>query len=130
LAFAGASILEQLDAREPTEVEEYRLHLQEVIRKLEGSKLDATNSIPKDWRISDVRLLLSELKKAKKIGVSTLYGVKYIEGAEPIAENEKREPVIVISTEEGKEGAKYGSTIELRLVRDRFAVIDIGSFEE
>lgn len=112
------------------ELEDYKEHLRQVIRDMKGIKLDATNSIPKDWSISNVRSLLVELKKAKRIGVPTLKGIKYMEGVDAIMEEGAKESEVVIVTEQGEEGSKYGSIISLRLVRGRFAVIDIGSFEE
>lgn len=134
-AWVGLSLLTSLHAGEDAvspekKLEDYKEHLRQVIRDMKDIKLDATNSIPKDWSISDVRSLLAELKKAKRIGVPTLKGIKYMEGVESIMQEGAKEPELVIVTEQGEEGSKYGSIISLRLVRGRFAVIDTASFEE
>lgn len=120
-------------ADEDSKLEKYRQHLREVVAELGRSKLDGTNSIPKDWTVKDVRALLLELKKAKRIRVASLRGVKYIENVGPgqqVTTEDGKEPEVIIATEEGQGDAKSGAIISLRLVRGRFAVVDISSWEE
>lgn len=120
-------------ADEDSKLESYRQHLREVVAELGRSKLDGSNSIPKDWTVKEVRALLLELKKAKRIRVASLRGVKYIESVglgQQVTTEDGKEPEIIIATEEGEGEAKSGAVISLRLVRDRFAVVDIATWEE